>query len=105
MGTHPWRAPGSAPVFDPCGFAGGSNTTNVGAGGFVPKGHKAGDKGSALPPIMEQTIWKAGAVVEVSWAIGANHGGGYQYRLCPKAELLTEDCFMRMPLAFVGSTQ
>merc|ERR1712216_645881 len=27
------------------------------------------------------------------------------YRLCPKSQQLTEECFMRMPLAFVGSLQ
>merc|ERR1712232_88936 len=32
-------------------------------------------------------------------------GGGYSFRLCPKTEALTEECFMRMPLEFVGSMQ
>lgn len=32
----------------------------------------------------------------------ANHGGGYQYRLCPSQKNLTEECFQAMPLAFVG---
>ena len=30
------------------------------------------------------TVWKSGTEVNVSWAITANHGGGYQYRLCPR---------------------
>jgi len=34
----------------------------------------------------------------------ANHGGGYQYRLCPKDSVLTEECFQRMPLRFEGQT-
>eukprot|EP01045_Picozoa_sp_COSAG04_P054569 COSAG04_NODE_24459_length_321_cov_1.405405_1_plen_47_part_10 len=40
--------------------------------------------------------------VEVIWQILANHGGGYQYRLCPADEPggLTEECFFRTPLAF-----
>ena len=29
-------------------------------------------------------------------------GGGYQFRLCRKDETLTEECFMRTPLDFVG---
>ena len=29
------------------------------------------------------TVWKAGSVVETIWNVRANHGGGYQYRLCP----------------------
>ena len=35
-------------------------------------------------------------------------GGGYSYRLCPKpkhASQITEECFQRTPLRFVGDTQ
>ena len=32
-------------------------------------------------------------MAEVAWAIQANHGGGYQYRLCKKSEKPTEECF------------
>ena len=46
--------------------------------------------------------WMAGAKVHVSWSITANHGGGYQYRLCPANQNLTEECFQKMPLDFVG---
>ena len=28
------------------------------------------------------TEWVAGGMAEVGWGIIANHGGGYQYRLC-----------------------
>ena len=35
-------------------------------------------------------------------SIRANHGGGYQYRLCPSDKPLTEACFKATPLAFVG---
>ena len=31
----------------------------------------------------EHCAWKVGDVVDVAGAIVANHGGGYQYRLCP----------------------
>lgn len=41
----------------------------------------------------------------VGWALIANHGGGYQYRLCPKGEEQTEACFQKMPLEFVGDEQ
>lgn len=103
--AHPWRAPGSAPVFDSCGIAGGSTKNNEAAGGFVPSGHRRGDKGSELAPVASPSHWMVGSVVEVAWGILANHGGGYQYRLCPKGQTLTEECFMRTPLPFVGSTQ
>ena len=40
--------------------------------------------------------------MRVSWSITANHGGGYQYRLCPADQHLTEQCFQNLPLDFVG---
>ena len=30
----------------------------------------------------------------------SSHGGGYQYRLCPADQPLTEDCMQKMPLEF-----
>lgn len=102
---NPWRAPGHAPVVDACGQAGGEygyqtiggdsvfyNTTIAGKGMF----------GSKLPPTPREnrTHWKAGTYVEVAWGIRYNHGGGYQYRLCPASEPLTEECFQRHPLEF-----
>merc|ERR1712112_673115 len=51
----------------------------------------------------ESTVeWIVGQEVTVAWTIQANHGGGYQYRLCPKGEPLTEECFQQMPLPFTG---
>ena len=41
-------------------------------------------------------------VAKVAWGIAANHGGGYQYRLCPASEDPTEECFQKTPLEFVG---
>jgi len=32
-----------------------------------------------------------------------NHGGGYQYRVCPAHETPTEACFQRHPLPFTGT--
>merc|ERR1719258_677963 len=54
--------------------------------------------------------WVAGGAQEVSYTIVANHGGGVQWRLCPLAALreeggrLTDECFARTPLDFVGDT-
>ena len=64
---------------------------------------KQGDLGSQVLGTLETgTTWNAGETVEVSWAITANHGGGYSYRLCPADEAggVTEACFQRTPLAF-----
>lgn len=47
--------------------------------------------------------WVSGSTQEVSWSIFANHGGGYSYRLCPRSEKITEACFQRTPLQFVGN--
>merc|ERR1711998_551241 len=106
---HPWRYPGSAPVQDPCGIAGGWFTQGeLGNGGDAPPGIPQGTLGSTDPlasPLLEKTHWVAGSVVEVAWGITANHGGGYQYRLCPADQKLTEECFQKMPLDFVGDVQ
>ena len=39
------------------------------------------------------TTWTAGTEVTVAWTLKAQHGGGYQYRLCPAASDLVEECF------------
>ena len=46
---HPWRAPGSAPVSDPCGSAGAN--WQVSGGGETPIGAKRMDRGSLLPKL------------------------------------------------------
>lgn len=106
---HPWRYPGSAPVRDPCGIAGGWFTEGTpGNGGFAPMGVPQGELGSTstrVPKLLEETVWIADSVAELAWGITANHGGGYQYRLCPADSDLTEDCFQKTPLEFVGTTQ
>lgn len=106
---NPWRYPGKAPVFDACGMAGGTDPAHAGPGVAVFADNifaKQGDLGSkVLPPAPSGTVWTAGTAVEVAWGIRFNHGGGYQYRLCPAGENLTEECFMKMPLDFVRDKQ
>eukprot|EP00947_MAST-08B_sp_MAST-8B-sp1_P003259 g3259.t1 len=104
---NPWRAPGTAPVFDSCGRAGGgyvSSAVGPGAAMFTNTSHnKQGDYGSkVLPRGPSQATWKAGSEVETMWGLRANHGGGFQWRLCPVDDELTEACFARRPLPFVG---
>lgn len=84
----PWRRPGSAPVIDACGSAGGRLPgQGVGEHGtnFQDTAHaKVGDAGSRLTRnATRATRWRAGEVVEVAWALQANHAGGYSYRYAP----------------------
>jgi hypothetical protein len=107
---NPWRAPGYAPVIDACGQAGGKlKQQKVGGDSiFIDNVFaKMGDLGSRLPetPTENKTKWKAGSWVEVAWGPLYNHGGGYQYRLCPISEEPTEECFQRNPLEFDRSKQ
>jgi len=111
---NPWRAPGTAPIFSPCGVDGGNLKGCVagtsGPSSCAPGGYAHGPDARVYYPRFapKTTIWEAGTVVEAAWGITANHGGGYSYRLCkrPKDMMeLTEECFQRTVLDFVGHTQ
>merc|ERR550539_1293 len=58
-------------------------------------------KGTDLPKMPTGTIWEIGGEARVTWNVRNNHGGGYQYRLCPASQPLTERCFQEHPLEFV----
>ena len=77
---NPWRAPGSAPIVDACGLAGGTPWAKNASewGDYVPTKYAAhGDHGTKqLPRQPTATVWRAGGSAEVVWQIGANHGGG-----------------------------
>merc|ERR1712215_38667 len=117
---NPWFAPGTAPIFSPCGTYGG----NPNGCTRQDREEKYGDccsedrcGGFALGPNAEDlqwpdaavTEWVAGSVHEVAWYVGPNHGGGYSYRLCKLPEggssELTEECFQNNTLDFVGDKQ
>lgn len=93
----------------PCGTACGGPGIALLRQGFPPVGFKCNDDARILPPLdVPKAIWKAGSVAEVQFALAANHGGGYQYRLCPMPSNygdLTEECFEKMPLEFYGDQQ
>jgi len=97
---NPWRAPGKAPVADPCGVASGMR--NPSSAATTPHGYTATSKGSEVLPETEPTYWKAGGIASVGWALSAQHGGGYSYRLCPKGSQITEECFQSNTLTFAG---
>ena len=98
---------------DPRGVAGGMHGAPNAVTPFGIDYHntthaKGGDLGSRLPRKIKGTVWMAGDVVEVSWTISANHGGGYYWQLCRVPEdgtPVTEACFQRTPLRFVGQTR
>jgi len=101
---NPWSAPGSAPVADACGLAGGSpwDWNRAEAGNYVNTTHaRHGQKGTTLPAIPTGIEWKIGGEAEVQWQVRNNHGGGYSYRLCPAESPLTEECFKKHQLDFV----
>jgi len=112
---NPWRKPGASPVGDACGNAGGYYTTGKAYQGTqiaVPDldVYPNLSPGTAiLEPLMDVdgkmiiTPWEAGSVVEIEWAIMANHGGGYQFRLCKQDEDQTEECFQKTVLEFANS--
>jgi len=53
----------------------------------------------------EAVVWTKGMEAEVAWAISANHGGGYSYRLCKSDTAnVTEECFQQLPLRFGNSS-
>lgn len=107
--TSPWRAPGSAPVIGTgCGRAGGGPHLEFNGGTAPNFGYPQNLDGSALPRVLgvEPTTWFAGSIQEVAWAVNANHGGGYSYRLCKNDGItnVTEECFQKGHLDFVGAT-
>ena len=103
---NPWRAPGHAPVYDACGRASGSYQATPGKGEFTDtKYAKLGDLGSkVLPKYDTGTVWRVGSTVETMTSFRTNHGGGYQFRLCP-ADNLTKACFQQTPMPFVGNSK
>jgi len=109
----PWRAPGTAPIFSPCGHDGGNPqgcpVGNPDPNGCALGGYGHGPDARTLPGNKNPEVWTAGGTVEVGWGITANHGGGYSYRLCKlPAEGrtgVTEECFQRTPLSLVGDKQ
>ena len=96
-------------MVDPCGQAGGKyKQTPVGGDSVFAtvslegKTFEMGDLGSkVLPPSLAEEVvnWTVGSTPRVAWGMRYNHGGGYQYRLCPLDKMpCTEADFQEMPL-------
>ena len=99
-------------MVDPCGQAGGKyQQTPVGGDSVFAtvslngQTFQMGDLGSkVLPPNLPEDVanWTVGSTPRVAWGMRFNHGGGYQYRLCPLEKMpCTEAEFQEMPLDFV----
>jgi lytic starch monooxygenase len=73
---NPWRRPGNAPSFDPCGMAGGQWTPDIaGAEYRTTVNAKMGDLGSkVLKKLPTGVVWERGGLAEVSIYIKTNHG-------------------------------
>lgn len=82
----PWRSPGTADVYSPCG---------------LDNGYPGGDDGVKLAE-NTPTTWIRGQSHSVAFSLSVNHGGGYAYRVCPKSEKLSESCFQRHHLEFTS---
>ena len=131
---YPWSAPGTAPVFSPCGAMGGHPYGCSGVlmdefriakefGDLCPcagenRGHEyMGCGGFAYGGLAHEydwpnapiTKWQTGSVQPVAWWTNIHHGGGYSYRLCKTPAngiaYLTEECFQNGHLDFVGDKQ
>jgi hypothetical protein len=104
----PWRAPGTAKVYSPCGSEGGNPDGCIQEDGITlgpcvtdGAGFAYGIDGLSLAGNGIATFWQAGSTVEVGWTDTANHGGGYSYRLARKPASgnyseLTEESFQAM---------
>jgi len=113
----PWSAPGTTEIYSSCGTLGGHcGNSQDGQGKFgdccsnhcdsFSGGKNAEEYSWHHPPTTE---WRAGSVQQVAWYVSANHAGGYSYRLCKidhdDIQQITEECFQRNQLDFVGNTQ
>lgn len=99
----PWRSPGQAPVRGSgCGVAGGG-ADRYANGGNAPAGIAQNTDGYSGLPQQPHTIYQIGSAIDVAWAISANHGGGYHYRLCKVSDGVSEECFQKTPLKFSGN--
>merc|ERR1711998_723263 len=61
-------------------------------------GGKIEGKDGRTYPTTDRTVVSAGGVIEVGWALNANHGGGTSVRLCPSNSDLSEACFQQTVL-------
>ena len=101
----PWRAPGTSIPLDSCGIASGflPSASVQYPHTFKDTSISQGMKGTALKQ-GSLAYWEPGKEVLVSFHLSVNHGGGYQYRVCPsKSPSVDEACFEAHPLKFAST--
>lgn len=72
----------------------------------MPEGVEQGTDGLTLAA-KEPHVWRRGGNATVAWALRANHGGGYSWRLCKQSDdptQVSEACFQQTPLRFARNT-
>jgi len=116
----PWYAPGTAPTWgEGCG-ANGGNPNGCGTdehyggccggscGGYVGGKSAMEHAAEGLFDQAPYVEWTRGEPAEVYWYVGADHRGGYAYRICkvPPSGIsgVTEKCFNDGHLDFYGDT-
>jgi len=99
----PWAAPGKAALWSPCGVNGGhKNPKDKDKHGHA---YESPRDGADLPPSSQTTKWEIGKTADVAFALTKNHGGGYQWRLCPghsASQHPPDSCFQANPLEFTN---
>lgn len=67
---------------------------------------RSGDAAAAPLPVRPPLLHLCRRLLTGVWCRdGISHGGGYQYRLCPADQELSEACFQAHPLDFVRDKQ
>lgn len=101
----PWAAPGKAELWSVCGVNGGHKNKND--RDKHGKEYSKPRDGLDMPPSLTTTKWEIGKTAEVGFALTKNHGGGYQWRLCPgysESSHPPASCFEANPLTFASDT-
>ena len=94
-------------TFAMAGRAGGGPHPTSGHGEYTNTSNAVfGDLGSLLPYYPSGAVWKVGETVETLWSIRANHGGGWQYRLCPLEKMpCSEAEFQQLPMSWAADSK
>jgi hypothetical protein len=109
---RPWRYPGRAKVWSPCGLEMG---WLEGDGGASDPNNDFAHKGPQNPlnrkprdgrdlPATPRTEWVKGTYAKVGFSVSVNHGGGYNWRICPASATQSESCFHNNALKFATDT-